>query len=71
MVDSPEVGFAPAQQIRVDHDDPGNMEKVSIDIVAAPTESVHNMYEKSQGSMFAHPEEVYHVKQGSTRDKCQ
>ena len=39
-------------------------EKVETDIEAAPAESIHDMDEKSHGSMFGHFEEVQHVKQG-------
>lgn len=64
MVDFPEVEFAPAQQAHAHYGDSGKIEKDSTDIEAAPAESIHDMDEKSQRSMFEHFEEVRHVKQG-------
>ncbi|KAK4497939.1 hypothetical protein PRZ48_010595 [Zasmidium cellare] len=64
MVDSNELEFAPAPHALVGYGDHGAKEKVSTDIEAAPAESIHDMDEKSHGSMFGHFEEVQHVKQG-------
>lgn len=64
MVDSKELEFAPAPHALAGYGDNGTKEKVSTDIEAAPAEAIHDMDEKSHGSMFGHFEEVQHLKQG-------